>query len=242
MATQSTVEHLTRSLRRTRIAAIALGAVAAFLGLALLATNVNGTGTPSADSSASSESTLASLADRRDGDPMAIGPVDAPVVIIEWSDYRCPFCAAFANDTLPQLRKQYIDTGKVRFEFRDLAIFGDQSVDAAVAARAAGEQGRYFAFAEALFAAAPEKGHPDMPAAKLIGFARDAGVPDITRFERDLRDADLRAAVQADTAKAQQLGANGTPFFVVGETPMSGAQPADVFRQVIDAELARAAA
>lgn len=242
MNSSQDVTRLTRSLRRTRLLAVVLAVVAAVLGLALIATQTTPRTGASPSGDEASESSLASLADRTDGDPLAIGPVDAPVVMIEWSDYRCPFCAAFAKNAFPELRKEYFDTGKVRFEFRDLAIFGDQSIDAAVAARAAGEQGKYFAFADALFAAAPEKGHPDMPKDKLIGFAKTAGVPDMARFERDLSNPDLRTRVQADTAKAQQLGANGTPFFVIGDTPLSGSQPVEVFRQVIEDELKKVAA
>lgn len=248
MSSQSENTRLVRSLRVTRVAAIVFAVVAAVLGLALVATQTDDTVAPSRPSSSSSAEagkaerpSLTSLAHRTDGDPLALGAVDAPVVLIEWSDYRCPFCASFANDTLPELVSEYVDTGEVRFEFRDLAIFGDASLDAAVAARAAGEQGRYFEFAEALFAAAPEKGHPDMPAEKLIGFAEAAGVPDLDRFERDLADLELRSRVQADTTAVQQLGANGTPFFVIGDTPVSGAQPLEVFRTVIDDELAKAA-
>lgn len=214
-------------------------AVIATVATALLLSGCTSPTAPSAETTQAAPS-VSSLAHRTAGDPLAQGPVDAPVVLIEWSDYRCPFCAVFANDTLPTLRDEYIDTGKVRFEFRDLALFGEQSIDAATAVRAAGEQGHYFAYADTLFAAAPEKGHPDMPTEKLIGFARTAGVPDIARFERDLAKPELRAAVQDDTAQARQLGAGGTPFFLVGNTPLSGAQPVSVFRQVIEDELAAA--
>jgi protein-disulfide isomerase len=241
-------ERSPHSSRFTRLLVVALIVAVGVLVLALLAPRGSGvagssssSGGPAAGDSSASEQGLASLAERRDGDPLALGPVDAPVVMIEWSDYRCPFCAVFANDSLHEIREEYVDTGQVRFEFRDLAIFGDQSIDAAVAARAAGEQGRYFEFAEALFAAAPEKGHPDLPEEALVGFAEAASVPDLARFERDLDDPRLRALVEADTARAQQLGATGTPFFLVGGTPLSGAQPVEVFSRVIEAELATAA-
>jgi protein-disulfide isomerase len=240
-------ERSPHSSRLTRLLVIVLAVAVGVLVLALLAPRGSGmagtssSGGPAAGDSSASEQGLASLAERRDGDPLALGPVDAPVVMIEWSDYRCPFCAVFANDSLHEIREEYVDTGQVRFEFRDLAIFGDQSIDAAVAARAAGEQGRYFEFAEALFAAAPEKGHPDLPEEALVGFAEAASVPDLERFDRDMGDPRLRALVEADTARAQQLGATGTPFFLVGGTPLSGAQPIDVFRRVIEAELSKAA-
>jgi protein-disulfide isomerase len=232
-----------RAARRVRFLVIALVLAVGVLALALLVHEPDAASGPSQGrpTDSASDPGLTSLADRRAGDPLALGPVDAAVVVIEWSDYRCPFCSVFGRDTFPELREEFVDTGEVRFEFRDLAIFGDQSVDAAVAARAAGEQGRYFEFAEALFAAAPEKGHPDMPRATLAGFAEAAGVPDLARFDRDLDDAGLRALVEADTARAQRLGATGTPFFLVGGTPVSGAQPVEVFRTVIEDELVKAA-
>ena len=71
---------------------------------------------------------------------MAIGAIDAPVVLSEWVDFRCPFCAVFSRDVLPQLVQEYVDEGKVRIEVHDVAFFGDESLRAAVAARAAGEK------------------------------------------------------------------------------------------------------
>ena len=83
----------------------------------------------------------AGLARRDADDYTAIGDVDAPLVMIEYSDYRCPYCALYATETQPELIKKYVDTGKLRIEWRDTPIFGEQSLDAAVAAPAAGEQG-----------------------------------------------------------------------------------------------------
>jgi protein-disulfide isomerase len=162
------------------------------------------------------------------------------VVLVEWADFRCPFCAVVTNQTLPTLFEEYVDTGLVRFEFRDVAFFGEESIDAAVAARAAGEQGRFPEYLEALFAAAPEKGHPDMPRDKLIGFATEAGVPDLAKFEQDLDRADLRDAVLASTAEAQKLGVTSVPFFVAGDQAIAGAQPIENFRALLDEQLAAA--
>ncbi len=184
------------------------------------------------------EKFLLDLPRRDPADARAMGAVDAKVVMTNWSDYRCPFCAVWHQRTLPELKK-YVDDGRLRIEFRDLALFGEQSEAAAVAARAAGQQGKFWEFQDAVFAAAPPSGHPDIQRENLLAFARTAGVPDLTAFEAALDDADLRAAVQADSSEARQLGISGTPFFVVGGQALSGAQPTEVFENVLTAELAR---
>ena len=182
----------------------------------------------------------ASLERRAQDDAMAIGDIDAPVVLSEWVDFRCPFCAVFSRDTLPVIVQEYVDAGKVRIEMHDVAFFGEESTRAAAAARAAGEQGKYFEFLEAVYAAAPESGHPDLPPKELIAHAKTAGVPDLQRFEQDMGREDLVAAVEESTVQAQRIGVTGVPFFVVDGTGLSGAQPADAFRQVLDRAVADA--
>lgn len=176
---------------------------------------------------------------RRDpNDPLAMGKVDAKVVMTNWSDYRCPFCAVWHQRTMPALAK-YVEDGTLRIEFRDLSLFGQQSDATAVAARAAGQQGRFWEFQDAVFAAAPPSGHPDIQRDDILAFAQTAGVPDMTAFETALSDPALLEAVAADSAEARQLGISGTPFFVIGGQAISGAQPTEVFESLIAQELAR---
>ena len=183
------------------------------------------------------------VVERRDPDDlMAIGDVDAPVVLVEWADMRCPYCALVATQTLPEVITKYVDTGKVRIEFRDVSFFGEQSTDAAVALRAAAEQGRFQQFLDTVFAAAPDKGHADLPRTRLVELAKDAGVPDLAKFEADLSREDLHAAVAASTTTAQQLGVQSVPFFVVNGTAFAGAQPMATFTEVLDQALAAAGA
>lgn len=175
---------------------------------------------------------------RRDaGDVTALGDEDAPIVLIEYSDYRCPFCGAFARDTLPELKKEYIDTGKVRFEWRDFPVFGEESMDGAMAARAAGEQDLYWEYQEAMYEDAPERGHLKITRKKIMAWAEEVGVKDLEQFEQDLDDSDLKAKVEADATEARSVGATGTPTFVIGTKLLVGAQPADAFRQALDEQL-----
>ena len=178
---------------------------------------------------------------RRDGQDMtAMGDVNAPVVMVEYSDYRCPFCGVFSRDTLPKLITDYIDTGKLRYERRDLPVFGPESMLGAMAARAAGLQGRYWEYHEAVYADAPERGHLTIDSDRVVGWAKKVGVPDMEKFVADLNNPALSAQVQADTDEGRGLGVTGTPAFIVGSTPIFGAQPIAAFHQAIKKELTNA--
>lgn len=192
------------------------------------------------DSQARADEEEMGLARRDPDDALAIGDVDAPVVLIEYSDYRCPFCGVFARDTMPTIQKEYIDTGKVRFEWRDFPVFGPESVEGAVAARAAGEQGLYWEYHDAVYEDAPSNGHLEIDRTKILAWAEEIGVPDIEKFESDLNNPELKSLVDADAEEASRLGTTGTPTFFIGKTPMVGAQPEEIFTQYLDAELAKA--
>lgn len=177
---------------------------------------------------------IASMQRREKDDPYALGRVDAPVVLIEFSDWRCPFCALWARTTKPELQK-YIDDGTLRIEYRDLPIFGEESVLAARAGRAAGMQGRFWQFYDAVTAAAPENGHPDLPAEKLMEFAQQAGVPDLKKFGDDMTSDAPIEMLRRDAEDARRLGApNSVPLFLIGNEAVSGAQPTEVFVDAIE--------
>lgn len=228
--------------RRSRTWNVILAAVAVFLGVVVVAqilTDGSG-GSGSVEQTAESAGTTQNPGGdmefvRRDSeDPRAIGSVDAPVVMTEWIDLRCPYCASFTRDTLPALIADYVDTGRVRIEFEDVAYFGEQSELAQIAAQAAAEQGKYVQYVTAIFDDAPEKGHADLPRDVLIDYAEQVGVPDTAKFAEDLDDPDLRAAAEAQTLNAQRLGVTAVPFFVAGQTALSGAQPESTFRDFLD--------
>lgn len=179
------------------------------------------------------------LSRRVDGDPLALGRADAPVVMVVYSDYRCPFCAKFSRDIEPALVDRYVADGTLRIEWRDLPIFGEQSTLAARAGRAAAEQGRFWEFNRVLYAAAPDRGHAEFDLAKLRGFAEQAGVADLDAFADQVRSERHDDAIQADLTEALSLGASSTPTFIVNGTPVLGAQPVELFSQVIDAAAGR---
>lgn len=171
---------------------------------------------------------------RRDpNDSMAIGAVDAPVVMTEWMDLRCPYCALFARQTLPLIIEEFVDTGQLRIEFVDVSYFGQQSTEAAVAARAAAEQGLFFEYITEIYSRDEGSGHQDLPREKLIEIAEAVKIPDMKKFEADLDSKELREEVELSTETSHIMGVDSVPFFVIRSVAVSGSQPIEVFREFI---------
>lgn len=181
---------------------------------------------------------LGEQARRAQDDVFALGPVDAPIVLVTFSDYRCPFCARHSRVTESELVERYVESGQLRIEWRDMPIFGDASLLAARAGRAAAAQDRFWEFNRAVFAAAPESGHHELTEQKLMNFAEQVGVADLERFRADLLSDSFDAAIEADFRQAVSLGMTGTPSFVLNGHLVVGAQPAVLFSQLIDEALA----
>jgi protein-disulfide isomerase len=174
----------------------------------------------------------------------SLGRADAPVTIVEFSDYQCPFCQRYFATTLPALKKEYVDAGKVRYVFRDHPL--DQlhplARKAAEAAHCAGEQGKFWEMHDALF------GHPGTLApSQLVEHARSIGL-DGPKFGECLASGRHAARVERGLADGAAAGVQGTPGFVIGRTkpgdvvegtPVRGAQPLETFRQIIDRALAQ---
>lgn len=183
---------------------------------------------------------LVKLARRDAKDPLAQGRADAPVVLIEYADFKCGYCGKFARDTEPDLVKKYVDDGTLRIEWRNFPIFGAESTSAARAAWAAGQQGRFWQFHKAAYAdGAKDKG---FGADRLDALAREAGVKDLDRFRTDREGKAAQAAVEQDSDEAYALGATSTPSFLINGTPIAGAQPEAAFEQAIEAAKAQSAA
>ena len=160
------------------------------------------------------------------------GPARAPVTIVEFADYQCPYCAK-VEPTLTQLQAQYGD--KVRVVWKDAPLpFHDHAILAAEAARAAGDQGKYFPMHDLLF---QHQSALDRPA--LESYAQSLGL-DLARFRAALDDHRHRARIDTDLKQADAIGDGlGTPAFVINGRLLQGAQPIEAFKTIIDDELAK---
>jgi protein-disulfide isomerase len=184
-------------------------------------------------------SPFAHVARRAPNDPLALGRVDAPVVLVEWSEFQCPFCGQFARNTQPELVKKYVDSGKVRVEWRDFPYLGPESTTAAHAGRAAAAQGKFWAYHDALYSAQHKVNSGALTEEYLTQLAGTLGM-DTTRFRSDMNNPAVAQAVQADLQQGIDLGISGTPAFLVGETPIMGAESTGTFEKAIDDALAKA--
>jgi len=165
---------------------------------------------------------------------LTLGDPDAPVTIVEFSDYQCPFCARYFQETWPQLKAEFVDTGRVRHVFKDfpLANIHPQSPKAHEAARCAGEQGAYWEMHDRLFAGQAEwAGNPNHVAV-FKGYSADLGL-DTAAFDACLDGGHWAEVVNADLSEGAGLGIRGTPSFFIAGYPLVGAQPYETFQYAI---------
>ncbi|MCA9980442.1 MAG: DsbA family protein, partial [Anaerolineales bacterium] len=166
----------------------------------------------------------------------ALGDEDAPITIVEFSDYQCPFCRRHVDETMPTLLAEMIETGRVRYEFKDFPLdnIHPQARLAAEAARCAGDQEAYWEMHDRLFAGQELWSGQADPAEVFGQFAAELGL-DTAVFETCLDSGTYTNAVQADVAEGMALGITGTPTFFIGGYGISGAQPIDLFQTVVEA-------
>ena len=166
---------------------------------------------------------------------LTLGRPGAPVTIVEFGDYQCTNCGEFARDTEPALVRKYVGTGVVRLVWRDFPWVDAQSVAAAGAARAAGMQGKFWAYHDYLFAHQSGDEHSGLvTGAYLRAVARRLGL-NMALFGRDVVGPALAAAVRADKVFGEGLGVPGTPAFLINGRPFFGAQPLSAFQAAIAA-------
>ncbi|MEW6431686.1 MAG: thioredoxin domain-containing protein [Myxococcota bacterium] len=163
------------------------------------------------------------------------GPANALVTIVEFSDYQCPFCSR-AHNTITQLEKDY--EGKIRVVMKQHPLdFHPRAKPSALAALAAGEQGKYWEMHNLLFAN-QQNGLED---SNLENYARQLGL-NVEKWKADMQLPKFQAQIAKETALAMQVGATGTPAFFINGRKLSGAQPIENFKRLIDEELGKAQA
>lgn len=165
----------------------------------------------------------------------AIGDPDAPVVIIEYTDFQCPFCSRHYQQTFGQIKEQYVDKGLVYYVFKDFPLTNihPQAVKAAEAARCAGDQDAYPEMHGKLFSSQSEWSGNSNASEIFIDYAGDLGL-DIDKFAGCLESGQYESAVLQDLDEGSQLGVSGTPSFFINGHTMSGAQPFQLFQQAIN--------
>jgi protein-disulfide isomerase len=170
------------------------------------------------------------------------GRADAPVTIVEFSDYQCPFCSRHVKQTMPELEKEYIETGKVKYVFRNYPIesLHPLAFKAAEAAECANEQGQFWPMHDGLFANQQLLAPPQLPI-----HAATAGVGNPGAFQQCLASGKFAPRIRKDISDASAVGITGTPGFLLGKTVVgnptvkvdafiSGARPFAGFKIEID--------
>lgn len=191
------------------------------------------------DSGRAPDDTWEQLVRREADDPLALGEVDAPVVMLSYSEFQCPFCGKFARDTEPALIEQYVEDGTLRIEWRDFPYLGPESTTAAQGGRAAAAQNSFWAFHDEMYAdqLPPNSGNIDED--YLAGIAGKLGL-DVEQFRTDMSSRATEQAIAEDFSEGQAIGVTGTPAFVINGVPVIGAQPTEVFEKTIEQAAAEA--
>jgi protein-disulfide isomerase len=177
------------------------------------------------------------------GREFAMGQSDAQLVMVEYTDYQCPFCNRFYTATFPELKKRYIDTGKLRFITRDFPLdFHPQAMKAAHSTRCAGEQEKFWQMKESLMT-----NFSRLTPELITSLARDTGL-DVEKFQACMESGKYQTDIKDGIAAATAVGISGTPSFVIGRVNgeylegyrIVGAQPFPAFESVIREILAGA--
>ena len=185
-----------------------------------------------------------------DDDPV-LGDPNAPLTMIEFSDYECPFCKRYFDETYGQIKKEYVDTGKLKIVFRDFPLsFHDPLATleavAANCARAQADDAKYFEYHDEIFKRTTSNGN-GLTEEDLGTIATDLGL-NISTFNICLADETNKEEVAKDVADGQAAGASGTPSFFIGKTTKNGiisgtklvgAYPFSSFQEIIEKELSK---
>lgn len=162
-----------------------------------------------------------------------IGPADAPVTIIEFSDFQCPFCARHA-ETLRRLRKKHGDQVSIVFRHFPLTGIHPHATSAALAAECAGAQQRFEPYHDVLF-----QRQDSIGSTSWMAFAREAAVPDSVKFQRCMNDREHASRIEQDLAAGRSLGVDSTPTSVINGMKVTGAMDEATVTSMVEEALRR---
>jgi len=179
------------------------------------------------------------------GDSPVEGNKNAPLTIVEFSDFQCPFCGAFYSQTLPQIQKDYIDSGKVKLVYRDFPLgnIHQNAMAASLAAQCANEQGKFWDYHNTLFSS--QRDWATLSSINATNAFKQFAVDlklDSNNFNSCIDSAKYQDKISKNFQDGTTYGVSGTPTFFIGDDkngyiPLVGAQPYSVFKQSIDAQL-----
>jgi protein-disulfide isomerase len=208
-----------RSLRLPLVAGVALLLAGALIALSVASSRGDRAATPAATPLAEIDgSATASLFAGLPQDGVALGRADAPVTLVEFADFQCPFCAAFARDALPELVQAYVRTGKVRVELRTLAFIGPDSTEARELALGAAQQNRLWQVAHLLFEQQGAENSDWVTPERLTAIARAVPGLDPERALAARHGGTLDEQITAAEADAVRHAVSSTPSFLAGRT------------------------
>jgi protein-disulfide isomerase len=162
-----------------------------------------------------------------------LGDPGAPITLIEFADYQCPYCKRYHDAINPALLKQYVDSGKINFVYKHSAFLGQESVWAAQAAECAADQGKFWEYHDLLYAKQNGENVGLFTKDNLIAYAKEIDL-DSAQFDPCLQNDETLPRVAVDTQEGRQVGVTGTPTFFINGKPLVGAQPLQVFQDQIN--------
>lgn len=221
-------------LRRWVLPAMLGAAALAIVAIVVL----GGAGKPPASTAAPVTSAASGGAGVTGPSALTLGQPTATVQLDEYGDFQCTSCESFFQGTEPQLKSAYIDTGRVRLVWHDFPWIGQESLDAANAARCAADQGRFWDYHDLLYRSQGGENSGAFSVANLKAFGAKLGL-DATAFNACVDGNTHLAQVKADLATAAASGFPGTPTFLLGGQKIIGAQPFATFAKALDAALAK---
>lgn len=172
------------------------------------------------------------------GERRSKGSPDAPLVITEWLDYQCPSCKLYETSRAPEIERRYVETGKVRIEYRNMAFLGPESIAAAESAECAADQGYYLAYHSLLFQRQGRENGGSFSADRLKGLAGELGL-DREDFSSCLDSGKYRPSVIAETREGTSLGVQATPSFQINGRMLRGVPNVEQMSAIIEEELAK---